>query len=198
MADLITLDNVIDAIGRSPANASEESRWAHYIEQVSTYINSQANCSFTPFVDVTERFQADHYGIIDTLLGPVSTVTSIVNYKTQEPDLDAEWDGMTTIAKLKAHQVVDITYSGGYSIVPDDIRMVTLDAVVTLIEGPGYGSITTYQIGDVVEKYNGAFTARDVVEDLGSAVLDRYRDSEWTWRLGDTSFPDFTTGMPTL
>src|SRR5678815_2207537 len=94
-------------------------------------INSQANCSFTPFDDLTERLQADQYGIIDNLIGPVTEVTAILNWKTQVADPDGEWDGMTTISCLRANQVVDVTYSGGYSVVPEDIKMVCLDSVIT-------------------------------------------------------------------
>lgn len=189
MADLINVDDLIEALGRDPESPTEETQWGHYITKVSTYINSQCAVSFTPFNVEDEKHQADYYGVVSDLTLPITAVTSVKRADTSAVDPNATWDHNALIYNLCPNQVVLVSYSGGKTNPPDDIRMVAIDSVVELINGPSNDGLLSYQIGDVVERYKSP-TVADVVEELGADILDRYRAGEGSWHLGSGWYPN--------
>lgn len=188
MADLITIEDIEDAIGREAADEDESDEWQYYISVVSEYINSVVDFSFEEVTE-TVRLKADSYGQIK-LKQPVTDVASVKNFRTGMDDLWVDFDGIDTLYFLEPHQVVDVVYSHGYASPPADIIEVAIHLVLQASGLATPASLTKYKVGDVEEGY-GANRISSLVDDFVNEVLDRYRKEWYSIPLATDSFPDY-------
>ena len=179
MADLITIDDVSAAFGREPEDAEEEALWAFYISIVSDYINEYVSVSFFLVEGEVKRFKASYSGEIQ-LVGPVHQVTDVVNFRTLTTSWWADWDGMNTIFGLEPQEVVDVTYTYGYTSIPSDIVNLATSAVVRLAGGEETSvDLRSHQVGDVRDEYRDNGVAQ-LLGSYGSTVLAKYSDDTFT------------------
>jgi len=187
MADLITIDDLENALGREPTEY-EEAEWQRYITLVSSYINESVDVSFTETTE-TVRLKADGFGQIK-LKGPVTDIVSVKNFRTGNEDPWVDFDGIDTLFYLEPHQVVDVTYTHGYSTVPADIKDVCVNLVLNLLGENTPTNIIKYRVGDVEEQYSTSRVA-NLIDDYVNGVLDRYRQEWYSIPLAYNSFPDY-------
>lgn len=151
--DLITLDDLEEALGYSPANDIQEAEWSRSISQVSDWINNYCTDSFSRVDDDVVRLMADWDGEINLPGGPVWVVTSVVNPRfVGQNDPFVDWDLLGTLFNCAPNGVYDITYSHGHTEVPDDVKNLVIQGCVSLIEGAS--AVTNWQVGDVQERSN--------------------------------------------
>ncbi len=181
MADLTTLELVQAAIGRAPANQTEEDLWTYHISSVSSYINSICDDSFEEIEDDVIRYQSDYYGIIELLGGPVSEVSSVAYFRSGAELSGWYWDGFEQLSVGAGLLTVDVTLTHGWSQVPLDIETIATDASLVAINSFDADDLISYQVGDVNEKYASIKT---FAEQNTQSVLDNYRRTEATLRLG--------------
>lgn len=191
LAYLITTADIEDALGRAAYNAAEEAAWQQAIVVVSNYINSKVRVGFAT-TTVTATYQADSYGCI-YLREPVTNISSIKNYRTQEEDLWVDFDGVYKLFNLEPQQVVVVTYTYGYSEPPQDIQdLATTLAIAQINESSAPVGLRRYKVGDVEEQYTGDGTSRHILDDMINGVLDNYRRRWYSIPLSLEYFPDYT------
>lgn len=196
MTALLTVDDIEDAVGYPPATPEIEAQWQFYIDAVSAFINGYVDVSFEELADDVVRFRADYYGIISFGPDPVSVVTSVKAYLT---GLETVWsfDGMSEIQYLNANEVVDVTYSHGYSAVPDEVKFAAAQAVLGALNLGVPGNLTSFTVGDVSESYSTPEGSTAIIT-LSSTVLNKYTSGQTSWRLGKSIHVSGSTGIPTL
>ena len=192
MVELADIEDIETAIGRSAEDSAEEARWLHYIRTISSFICGYCDDSFEYLENDVVRYRADYYGVIVLGGGPVSDVTEVSNWRTGAP-IEAPWDGFE-IYDLMPLQTVDVTYNHGYTEVPDDIRGIVVDTVIGIVGLGATGPLKTLTVGDITEAYA---TARGVGVSLQETVLDRYRITAKSMRLGGRPYSD-DSALPTL
>ncbi len=189
MADLITMDDVEAVVGE-PATAADAAKRAYYIKSISSFVNGYVDASFAVVADDVKRLQSDYYGII-TLPGyPTSEVTSVVSFDT---GLATSYyhDGMGSLSGLDPLQTVDVTYTHGFAEVPEDVTELVLSAVLGALGVANGGTLKQLDVGGVSEVFGDVTGA--LVVTLAQSVLDRYKVTSWTMRLGGT--PGFRGGF---
>ncbi len=199
MAALLDIEDIINALGRAPTSAEEATQWQFYIESVSAFINGYVTAQFGLLTGDVVRRQADYYGVVDLGGDPISSVTSVKNWRT---GVETTWDfdGLNKIFYLQANETVDITYTHGYAVVPDDVKYMATQAVLGVLGLGATGQITSFTVGDVTEVYsnnsdNGVTTT---VVSLSKQVLSKYTDEDFTYRVGGKGqFPNANV-LPTL
>lgn len=203
MVSLITVEDVEVALGRSAQDGAEEAQWQQKINHISAFIDGYVDVSFTVKTDHVIRAQADYYGVIYLGGDPVSTVSSIAHVGDTVAAGVPLWDGLHTIYGLEPLEVVDITYTHGYSSIPEEIKAVCLEGVLAVLglgEQGTSGPIRQVTVGDVTESY--AFTrdtfdgATTVSVVLSGDVLKRYCKQMGTFRLGASGFPPHNPYAP--
>lgn len=183
---LITVDDVEIAVGR-PITGAEADQVQYYIDAWSAYIKVYTGTSFTLHTDEVVRLQADYYGLIDFQFGPVTDVSDISTPDGQTLYY-AAWDFLNTIYGLPPHKVVDVTMTYGYEEAPADIASVATQLVVQTMANPD--GLTSYRVGDVTEGYGGLKPGGSPsFQSMVGVVLDSYRTTETTWRIGPRQFP---------
>lgn len=199
MVALLDLEDIIVVVGRGPEDGEEAARWQYYIEAVSSFINGYVDVSFEEKTDDVVRYQADFYGVVDLGGDPISTVTSVKNWRSQL-ETTWEWDGLNIIYNLEPNEVVDVTYTHGYSGVPEDIKHMAIQAVTGTLGFGATGPIRSLTVGDITEVYSTQRVDGDaVVISLSKAVLENYCRINDNWRLGAQRFPTpGTNNLPIL
>lgn len=185
MTELVGIEDIEAAIGRTAEDAAEEARWLHYIRVISAFVCGYCDDSFEYLENDVVRYRADYYGVIVLGGGPVSEVTEVANWRTGAP-IDVPWDGFE-IYDLQPLQTVDVTYNHGYTEVPEDIKGVVVDTVIGIVGLGATGPLKTLTVGDITEVYA---TARGVGVSLQETVLDRYRMTAKSLRLGGRPIND--------
>jgi len=196
MSALITVQDVEDALGREAEDSEEIAQWQYYINVISLFINNFVDVSFEPLVLVTERLRADQYGQIK-LKSPVNDVTSVKNFRTQEEDLYVDFDGIDLLMYLEPRQVVDVTYSYGYNVVPDDIHGLVLTLVLEQVNEIAPVNLKSHQVGDVVDVY-AVTSVGKLFDQFAMDTLQKYATTQFTINTsaaGSDSFPDYTGGQ---
>lgn len=200
--NLITIEELEAALG-SDIESGEEAQVAHYISLISTYIKSYTGAKFSP-EEVTDRFRSDYYGVVE-LPGPVSEISDVRYYYGQQAVW--RWDGYNQIYDLRPEVAVDVTYTSGYSEIPADIKMVATEGAKRLYYSPAgqeNGPLVRYRVGDVEEQYKAPFNigiGAGIFNDLETYILDKYRITETTFRIGFTQhkegprFPESDTAL---
>lgn len=199
MAALIDLEDIIIVAQREPTSGEEAALWQFYIDAVSDFINSYVYpVSFVEVTDDVVRRQADSYGLIDLGGDPVSTVSSVKNWRTQL-ETAWDWDGLGQIGLLDPHEVVEITFTHGYTSVPGDIKNAAVQAVLGAIGLGATGPLTSFTVGDVTEVYSHQRqdTTLSVIS-LAKDVLDKYATTYGSWRLQHNQFPTANRVLPEL
>jgi len=198
MTALLTVDDIEDAVGYPPSSTEQETQWQFYIDSVSAFINGYVDVSFEEVTDDVQRFRADYYGIISFSPDPVSVVTSVVSYLSGSETVWS-FDGLSEIQYLNANEVVDVTYTHGYTTVPDDVKFAAVQAVLGALNLGTPGSLTSFTVGDVSETYSTSTSeGSTVVIQLASSVLDKYVDGAKSYRLGKSISISGNSGIPTL
>ncbi len=197
MVALLDLEDIIIVVGRAPETAEEAAQWQFQINAVSAYINSYVSVSFEEIEDDVVRYESDYYGLINLGGDPVSTVSSVVDWESQLAT-SYYWNGLDQIRYLNSNQVVDVTYTHGYSEVPEDIKHVATEAVVGVLGLGATGSITSFTVGDVTEVYSDPSADGTSVVTLQKGVLDKYTDTYGSFRLGTNHNIGGSTGLPRM
>ena len=197
MADLTTVDDIEAAIGRPPADATEEARWGYYISSISEFINGYVDDSFEELVDDVVRLQADYYGILFLPGGPINGVTLVADWNTGQ-QVASYYNGLDNITGLKPLAVVDVTYSHGWPSVPLDIQYLVTDAIVSVLQlsTTGTGALKSLTVGGTSETYADGTGA--VVVKLRKGTLDKYVQMHTTYRLGGTPGFSSVNDLPLL
>lgn len=196
MANLVTVDDIENAIGRPPANAAETAKWGYYIGSISSFVNNYVDVSFENLVGDTVRLSADYYGIVTLPGGPVSTVTLVANWETAT-EVASYYNGLDRVTGLDPLAVVDVTYDHGYEVVPSDIVYLVTDAIVSVLGlSAGTGALKSLTVGDVTETYADGTGA--VVVRLSRSTLDKYCNNEYTMHLGGTPGFGSASTLPLL
>lgn len=191
LTDLTTLEQ---ALGRQ-IQEDETSTANYYIRQVSAYITNYTGLVFDTDEDGspgelrTDRYKSDYYGIIELHGGPVGSVSEVKMWANQGDHPTWQWDGLNQVYNLRPHETVDITYSIGYTVIPEDLKMVATEGVKRLFDSPSgqeTGPLTKYRVGDVEETYRAVDVGSlgGLFNDLEKMILDSYRVTMTTWRLG--------------
>lgn len=189
MVALLEIDDIITIVRREPTDTDEEAQWQLYIDTISAFINGYIDVSFEALDGDVRRYRADYYGEVYLGGDPISAVNSVKGWRTQE-ETSWDWDGIDTIFGLCAGETVDVDFDHGYSEVPDDIRFLAGQAVVGAIGlSPSVGTITTLTVGDITEVYDTGASDGATVVILSRAILDRYRITYGTWKLGANPHP---------
>jgi len=188
---LITVQDIEVALGREPDDTQEQSEWQFYIDTISDFINSYVDCSFERLVAVTERHKADYYGQVK-LTGPVVEITSVRNARTLEEDQGVDYDsGSGYLYYLCPDQTVLVTYTYGYSTIPDDIQQLVLSTVLDQINELSPVSLRQYKVGDVEEQYRDGLV-QQLFGLTGRKVLNKYGSNSYTINTaGSDQFVDY-------
>lgn len=199
MVALLDIEDLIVALGREPVDAAEAAKWQFNIDGVSAFINGYVTVSFEPLTNDVVRYQADYYGAVCLGGDPTSSVSSI---KDARSGLETvwDWDRFNTIFYLEPNQVVDVTYSHGYSAVPADVSYMATQAVLGVLNLGTTGTLTSFTVGDVTEVYENSREDGTVatVVSLSRTVLDKYTDSDHSLRLGSSLRFATSQQLPTL
>ncbi len=174
--------NIESALGRE-LTATEETRATYYIKAISAYIASYCDLiSFEEVPDDTIKAQADYYGIVDLGGDPISEVASVTSVDGTEVG-GWTFDGTSRISGLGPFQTVNITYSHGTTVIPEDLEGVATEAVLaaTLLTTPV--RLVRRTVGDVTDAYEAA---GGVSVSLSAHVLNQYRTTDYTMRLGQS------------
>lgn len=185
MAALFTIADFEDATGVEVL-PEDEPKMQFMINAISQYIIDYTGNNFFVIEDYTERCQADYYGIV-LLPPPVDEVSSVKSARSNEEISYWDWDDNRTVFNLQPHETVLVTYSGGFTEVPEDIFSLAIDVLKQAVLPPTDNSMTQFTVGDVSEKYfKGKISS--LIDDLGFRTLNNYTDTEGTWRLGPRQF----------
>jgi len=190
VAALIDVSDIETALGRPAEDDEEEAKWQRYINSLSDYINARVSVSFFPVENGTSRLQADYDGEIQ-LTGPVTAVTSVKNFRSQQEDQYVDWDGLQTLFNLLPDQVVDVTWSYGYTDVPDDVVNIMITGVLAAVDEGSPLDMRAYKVGDVDEQYRQS-TISNYFGDGLKAVLGKYGDNGFSIGTSDGGhYPDY-------
>jgi hypothetical protein len=182
---LVTIADIEDATGIEVL-PEDEPKIQHLINSITSYINTYCDTSFGEEREATSRVQADYYGMIELPL-TTTDVSSVKNWRNSEEISYWDWDGMRTVYNLCGHETVDVTFTYGYSSVPEDIKNVAIDMVKAAFLPPDDSDVTQFMVGDVMERYfKGPIS--QLVDGIGLRVLNSYKPTEGTWRLGGRVF----------
>lgn len=200
---LTTLELLEQALGRELTG--DEALTANYlIDLVSTYIETYTGIIVdddeSPGEQQSLRVKSDYYGTVTLTGGPVASVDSVKMWASQGEHPCWQWDGLNQVYGLRGNETVDITYTVGYAVVPKDIQMVATQGVKRLFDSPSgqeTGPVTKYRVGDVEESYRAVDVGAlgGLFNDLERTILEEYRTTETTWRLGWTQQP-VLDGLP--
>lgn len=188
---LITVQDIETALGREADDSEELAEWQFYIDTISAFINSYVDVSFERLISVTETHKADHYGQVK-LPGPVVEITSVKNYRTGLEDLECDFDpGNSTLFYLMPDQTFNITYTYGYSTIPDDIQQLVLSTVLDQINEISPVALRERKVGDVEEQYRDG-VIQQLFGKSGKKTLNKYGSNSYTINAsGADYYPDY-------
>lgn len=188
---LITVQDIEVALGREVDDLQEQAEWQYYIDTISDFVNNYVNVSFERAIGVTERLKADYYGQI-RLTGPVVEITSVKNARTLEEDQWVDFDaGSSTLYYLEPNQTVLVTYTYGYSTIPDDIQQLVLATVLDQINEMSPVSLRAFKVGDVEEQYRDGIL-NQLFGMSGRKTLNKYGSNSYTINVaGSDQFTDY-------
>jgi len=188
--DLVTLAELVDAVGRDPltpadgAYKDEQAEWESMISFISNSVLAFLPQDFATSTDDEVRFRADSRGevhLTGTPVASVSTVFSVPIYDEASVDellYDAFFDGVESICNLAPYQVVDVTYTHGYSAVPDDVKDMALEVMKLILQ---LGSPVSVSKEFVLGTETRIMSDRDnATVMLSRAVIDKYRGQKNT------------------
>jgi hypothetical protein len=182
---LLTLEDLAVALGREIETAEEPSfQWL--IESISVFIEDYTGMAFSLHEDETIRYRADGRGIVK-LRGPVGEVATVTPVLSTDPyayhdGYGPYYDGFDEIYYMPPFGIVDVTYTYGMEEVPQDIKHAAVEAIQGRIEGTDNGTLDTYTVGDVTERFKQPWGYESFGQ-MAQMVLDSYRGVGMSWRL---------------
>lgn len=187
---IITTEELAVALGVDPEDwtPAQEAQYQFYIDTISAYVETYTGVTFTFHEDEVVRQQADYYGVIELAPTPVLNVSAVTAVAAPNYYTAYGFDGLGSVYGVAAHGVYDVTMSYGYATPPQDIKSYVTESVRGVIANPT--GLASFRVGDVTEAYGGKGDSGGVTTyaGLGQAVLDSYRSTEATWRLGTHQF----------
>jgi hypothetical protein len=194
---LITVDEVAKAakIVVVPDSADED-QIQFFCDVVTSYIESVVGYLFAD-TDLTERLQADYDGIIRLTKKPVTAVTEIKSIAGATV-IGWAWDGLDEVDGFESHQVVDISYSAGFTTAPSDLKNLALSVAARQVVNPN--GIRQQTVGAISETFAAGDGMAGAVffTPMENRILTNYLTKTDTWRLGPRQNVARTNRLPTL
>jgi hypothetical protein len=200
---LVTLATLGKAVKETLTTGTTDGDYAQsVIDRVEAILGSEIGFVFAES-EYVERMQADYEGVITLPVRPVSEVESVA---TPAGLLRAGWefDGLDEVDGLESHEVVDVTFTAGFSTPPADyaaLAAVALSCCVRLWHNPeGVRQQTVGAISETLAAGSGDsgtvyFTPQE------RRVIDSYGQRATSWRLGPRRRQPSTAttfGLPVL
>jgi len=182
MALLTVADVAASANLTLTAGTSEYAQCQVIVDTVEAYIADMIGVLFTSTV-MTSRLQADYDGIIQLPYKPVTVVTGVETIDGYTRT-GWEYDGIDEIDHLEAHEVVDVTYTAGYSAAPAVLKHVAVAAATRMTLNPtGVRQQTVGAISETIAAGEGTagsvwFTSQE------KEILARYQTTMGTLHIG--------------
>lgn len=187
--DLTSIDALEAALGHE-LESGDEGQAQYYITLVSRYIEAYTRVKFEE-TTTTIHTKSDYYGVVELPGGPVVSVDEVLYFHGSEPP-GWQWDGDDMIYGLEPKIAVDVTYTYGYDSIPEEIAAIATEGAKRLMlspDGQEAGPLLRYKVGDVEEMYKPPFKigiGGGLFNDLETMILDEYRVTATTWRIGFT------------
>lgn len=190
---IITVSQLETALGVT-FNEAQQDQAEFYIDTISAYIETYTGVTFTEHVDETLVLQSDYYGEIKLALQPISSISSVTKLGIPAALCPWGWDQYDTIFNLDPHTAYEVVMSFGYSSPPMDIVGYVTQAVILAMTNPT--NQASRRVGDVTESYGNVAGGGDVMSyaQLGQQVLDSYKRTNDTWKIGPRAFSVRPTG----
>lgn len=180
---LITVADVAKATGLTfTSGSAEEARAQFYCDQIEAYIADKIGALFAQ-TDITERCQANYDGIITLRHYPVNSVDSV---KKIDGSTRSSWefDGISEVDGLEAHEVVDIEYNAGFTAAPAALKQVAIAVAARQVINPdGKRQVTVGAISETFAAGDGS-AGTIFFTPMENEIIDRYCESSTTWHLG--------------
>lgn len=191
---LITVTELEAFMGRE-FTSQEAAQAEALIENVTALIESATGISFEYKEDDEIFIQADGHGIIELNSKPVESVGPVIDLDNNEMT-DIEWDGMQAVYNFFPNQVVLLTYTHGYAVVPKDIKAVALGMASRVLYNPS--GLRQETVGAISVTYPGIGGEAGTLNfsSLEQKVLDKYAGIGTSMRLAVTRRK--ISGMPIL
>lgn len=183
MAALIELAELEAALGYTFDTPESQAQAQYYIDTISAFVNKYVDVSFERHENETVRYKTDWRGTI-TLVGPVDEVAGVAR-----PGSDCttcyKFDDIDLIYNLQPTTAYDVTYTWGYTEVPQDVKSVVIEGVRASVNNPN--NALSYRVGDVTETYhaNAGAAVQSPIVILGKDALDDYKFTAFTLSLGE-------------
>lgn len=155
-------------------SAGETNQAQAIIDSIEAFLLSETGISFSLVEDEEILIQADGHGIIELNAQPIHNVSSVKDVNGEEIS-EWEFDGLTTIYNLFPNEVVQVTYSYGYSTAPNDLKAVAKGAASRVMYNPaglrqetvGAISVTYPGIGGEAGSINFSNVEKKVIDKYG-------------------------------
>ncbi|HSN24010.1 MAG TPA: hypothetical protein VLS45_07555 [Methylomicrobium sp.] len=194
---LITVADVAKATGKTYTSGTAiYNQIQFFCDVIEAYVTSIVGYVFTP-ATFTLRMQADYDGIITLPKRPVTAVSAIATPSGLNVT-GWSWDGLDEVDGLQAHQVIDITFTAGYTTTPSDLKM--LATAVAARQATNPDGIRQKTVGAISETFAaGDGSAGSVFfTPMENLILKNYSTSMDTWRLGPRVSQAVQQMLPTL
>lgn len=194
---LVTIADLEEALGIE-ISSEDINPTQFLLDKISAYIETYTGITFSLVEEAEVKLTSDYYGIID-LPGPVIEVLGVKNWRDDSDVFYWDFNGDSELSGFYPDQTVVVTLSYGYETVPSDIKLVALDMAVSATAAPRISEVTMKTVGDVSEKFAAYSSLANFMDEFSKSVLDSYRVSEWSQRLGDhSSWSSAATNLPTM
>jgi hypothetical protein len=190
---IISLDEYKAAVGLPSSSCSQDDQLKYYINSLSAAIETYTGVSFTLHTDEELKMVSDYYGEIKLGMKPIQSVSSL--FTLNEPVTSSicnTWgfDEFDTIFNLRPHTAYIVKLTYGYEEAPADIKGYVVESVRQKASNPT--GATSFKVGDVEERWGSGGSsggaASSSYQRMQDAVLESYKDTEETWKLGPRAF----------
>lgn len=191
---IITVDELAAFMGRT-FSASEQAQAGAIIDVVESAIESETGVSFVHVEDDVILIQADGHGIIELNSKPITNIGSVNDVNGEEIDF-VDFDGLSCLYNLYPHQVIELTYSHGFTVVPRDIKGVALGSASRVMYNPS--GLRQETVGAISVTYPGIGGEAGTINfsSLERTILRKYGEDAASMRLATTRRR--MAGMPIL
>lgn len=180
---LFTVADVGAAVGKTyTVGTAEYSQCQFFVDTVTAYITEMIGWAFEE-TEFSARLQADYDGVIVIPYRPVVSVDSIL---TIEGATRTGWDfdGISEIDFLEAHEVVDVTYTAGSDVVPAALKQLAISVAARQAVNPE--GIRQQTVGAISETWaaGDGMAGSVFFTPMEKSILSNYTDNDGTLRLG--------------
>jgi hypothetical protein len=165
-ASLASVEDLDDWLGGTAPSAGESARRAFAIRAASAIIRRWTHRTFTRVVDDQVRLRGNYGPILQLPQRPVAEVTAVRIDGYEVTDWTLLADGRLRLGENSHRHLyavhdnwfgswggpdakIEITYTHGYTVVPDDVTMVTVQAAARILANPSgvrSESVGTYSV----------------------------------------------------